>query len=187
MDPNREPRPESVAGGLREDRRRRPMHIVIAFALLMPFWLLLSGHYDTFHISLGVFCCLLVSRGSADLLFGHIGLENKHVVAGRYLTYIPWHFWQIVLSNIHVAKLVLSPRPPINPRIISFPTKLTNDLALVTFANSITLTPGTITLDLINGIFHVHAIDDAVADDLLGGEMENRIDRIFLRREHREE
>jgi multicomponent Na+:H+ antiporter subunit E len=164
----------------REDRRRHLPHIIYTFLLLMPFWLLLSGHYDTFHISLGVFCCLLVSRASADLLFGHIGIANKHIVFTRYLTYIPWHFWQIVLANIHVAKLVLAPKPPINPKIISFRTKLTNDLALVTFANSITLTPGTITVDLVDNTFYVHAIDDAMAEDLLGGEMENRIDRIFV-------
>jgi multicomponent Na+:H+ antiporter subunit B len=59
-------------------------------------------------------------------------------------------------------------------------TKLTNGLALVTFANSITLTPGTITIDLNEHTFYIHAIDNKVAEDLLTGEMENRVEKVFL-------
>ena len=155
-------------------------HFLLAFLLLFLFWLLLSGHYDLFHITIGLFCCLLVSYTSGDFLFVHVGAEDTHLIIPRLLTYIPWHLYQIILSNVYLAKLVFSPLSRLNPRIIPYQTKLTNGLALVTLANSITLTPGTITIDLDDRTFYVHAIDDKVADDLLTGEMEDRVERVFL-------
>ena len=161
-------------------RLEQVRHFSLAFILFFLFWLLLSGHYDFFHISIGIFCCLLISYSSSDFLFVHVGADDTHLILPRLLTYIPWHLYQIFVSNIYLAKLVFSPLSRLNPRILPYPTKLTNGLALVTFANSITLTPGTITIDLDEHIFYVHAIDDKVADDLLTGEMENRVERVFL-------
>ena len=97
----------------------------------------------------------------------------------RMIAYIPWHLYQIIISNFYLAKLVFSPISHLNPHFVPYPTKLTNGLALVTFANSITLTPGTITIELKDNTFYVHAIDSKVADDLLTGEMENRIEKVF--------
>ena len=161
-------------------RREQVRHISLAFILLFLFWLLLSGHYDTFHIAIGIFCCLLISYTSSDFLFVHVGADDTHLIIPQLITYIPWHLYQIIVSNIYVAKLVFSPLSQLNPRILPYQTKLTNGLALVTFANSITLTPGTITIDLDEHTFLVHAIDDKVADDLLTGEMEDRIEKVFL-------
>jgi multicomponent Na+:H+ antiporter subunit E len=98
----------------------------------------------------------------------------------RFSAYIPWLTIQIFKANIHVAALALHPNPPIDPRIIRFKTKLKTDISLVTFANSITLTPGTITMDIIEGEFYVHALDRKVMKDLGTGEMENRIAHIFM-------
>jgi multicomponent Na+:H+ antiporter subunit E len=89
---------------------------------------------------------------------------------------------EIVKANIHVTYLVFHPRMMdlIDPRIIKFRSKkLKSDMALVTFANSITLTPGTITVDVsLDGDFKVHAIDKASGDPL-PGEMEARIAKTF--------
>ncbi len=155
-------------------------HFSLAFVLLFLFWLLLSGHYDLFHVVIGIFCCLLVSYTSSEFLFVHVGAYDTRLIIPRLLTYIPWHLYQIIVSNIYLAKLVFSPLDRLNPRILPYQTKLTNGLALVTFANSITLTPGTITIDLDEHTFHVHAIDNKVAEDLLTGEMEDRIEKVFL-------
>jgi multicomponent Na+:H+ antiporter subunit E len=79
-----------------------------------------------------------------------------------------------------VAYLVLSFKTPIQPSLITFPTKLKKGISLLTFANSITLTPGTITADIRGGGFYVvHALDRKVADDLLTGEMEDKVAHIF--------
>ncbi|MEA1922081.1 MAG: Na(+)/H(+) antiporter subunit B [Pseudomonadota bacterium] len=163
-----------------QKRLEQVRHFLLSFILLFLFWLLLSGHYDIFHISIGVFCCLLVSYTSSDFLFVHVGAADSHLIIPRLLTYIPWHLYQIIVSNIYLAKLVFSPISRLNPHFVPYKTKLTNGLALVTFANSITLTPGTITIDLNDNTFYVHAIDSKVADDLLTGDMENRIEKVFL-------
>ena len=163
-----------------QKRIEQVRHFTLVFGLLFIFWLLLSGHYDLFHISIGVFCCILVSYASRDFLFIHVGAEDTHLIIPRLLLYIPWHLYQIIVSNIYIAKLVFSPLDHLTPRIMPYQTKLTNGLALVTFANSITLTPGTITIDLNEDTFYIHAIDNKVADDLLTGDMENRVEKVFL-------
>lgn len=152
---------------------------LITFLLLLPFWLLLSGHYDLFHISIGIFCCGLVSFLSTDLLFSSANIASHHIVIGKFLLYIPWLIYQIILANILVAKLVLSPKLKIEPQVFSFKTKLKTDLAQTTYGNSITLTPGTITIDVKDDEFYVHALAGNFADDLLTGEMEKRISIIF--------
>jgi len=75
--------------------------------------------------------------------------------------------------------MVLHPKMPIDPRIIEFRTKLKSELAVTTMGTSITLTPGTITADVSDGKFCVHALTQKVTDDLLSGEMENRIAAIY--------
>ena len=160
-------------------RLEQVRHFSLSFILFFLFWLLLSGHYDLFHITIGIFCCLFVSYTSSEFLFVHVGAGDSHLIIPRLFTYIPWHLYQIIISNFYLAKLVFSPISRLNPQIIPYKTKLTNGLALVTYANSITLTPGTITIDLEESTFYVHAIDNKVADDLLTGDMENRIEKVF--------
>jgi multicomponent Na+:H+ antiporter subunit E len=150
-----------------------------AFSILFALWLVLSGHFDPFHISLGVICSALVAYLSHDLLFSDFRWGRSLGIACRFMSYIPWLFYQIILANIHVAKMALHPRMPIDPAIIQFETRLTSELALCTLANSITLTPGTITVDIRDGKYFVHALTHVVADDLLSGEMEKRVAFIY--------
>ena len=101
-------------------------------------------------------------------------------MAGKnFILYLPWLIYQIYLANLHVVYLVWHRGMPIDPKIIRFKTKLESDLALVTLANSITLTPGTITLDIRDGEYYVHALSKKVADDLLTGDMQNRVAKIY--------
>ena len=152
------------------------------FSILFVFWIILSGRFDYFHISLGIISCGIVAHVSHDLLFTERKHENLLLQITRFLRYLPWHIYQIFVSGIYVAYLALHPRMSslIDPHIIRFRTKLKRDLSLMTFGNSITLTPGTITVDIQDGHFYVHSIDRKVADDLLSGEMEEKVARIFL-------
>jgi multicomponent Na+:H+ antiporter subunit E len=141
-----------------------------------------SGVFDAWHLSLGVISCALVTYMSHDLLFQREKFQKKDITETiRFIKYIPWLIYQIILANIHVAKVVLHPKMNdlIDPHIIKFKTKLKRDMSLVTFANSITLTPGTITILIREGEFFVHALDMKVAGDL-PGEMEERVAHIFL-------
>lgn len=155
--------------------------IVLCFAAMFPFWLILSGRFDAFHVSLGVISSLLVGWFSGDLLFSALGGRKWSTLTWGFMKYIPWLLLQIFLASLHMLKLVFHPRMKelIDPRVVRFKSKLKDELALVTFANSITLTPGTITVFVdLDGEFRVHAIDRTCAE-ALPGEMERRVSRIF--------
>jgi multicomponent Na+:H+ antiporter subunit E len=165
-----------------EKKRFHWLNFLATFTLLFAFWMLLSGFFDLFHLSLGVICSLLVSYASHDFLFTQTNLKNlaeRHRAGGKFLLYLPWLIYQIYLANLHVVYLVWHPKMPIDPKIVRFKTRWRGDLVLVTMANSITLTPGTITLDIREGEYYVHALSKKVADDLLGGEMQYRVGKIF--------
>jgi multicomponent Na+:H+ antiporter subunit E len=157
------------------------MVFLSTFIILLAFWILLSGRFDLFHLSLGIISCALVSLLSRDLLFSRKVSRNDLSQFVRFSKYLPWLFYQIVLANLYVAYLVLHPKSAqkIDPHIVRFKGKLKTDMAVTTFANSITLTPGTITLLVEDGFFYVHAISKKVADDLLTGEMEDRVAEIY--------
>jgi len=80
----------------------------------------MSGRFDYFHLSLGIISCAIVAHISHDLLFKDIKAKNRHIEVIRFIKYLPWLFYQIVLANLHVAYLALHPGMPklIDPHII---------------------------------------------------------------------
>ena len=158
------------------------MAFIATFTILFGLWIQLSGLFDIFHLSLGVVSCIIVARTSGDLLFSKKRFERKHFyLLSRFVRYLPWLIYQIILANIYVMKLALHPKMSvlIDPHIVRFKTRLKEDLPLTTFANSITLTPGTITVLIKEDYFYVHSISKKVADDLLTGEMEQKVSEIY--------
>lgn len=151
----------------------------VTFVLLLIFWVAFSGKFDAFHFGLGLASCLLIALLSHDLLFHDLSGKNKLRTVGRFFLYIPWLIYQVILASLHVAWLVLNPKG-LHPQIVTVKTKLRSDISMVTFANSITLTPGTITMDIQNGTYYVHAISQETADGLLTGDMENRVAKVFF-------
>ncbi|MCD6294404.1 MAG: Na+/H+ antiporter subunit E [Deltaproteobacteria bacterium] len=172
----------SRSGGLPEHPAPRPIFSrIITFIVLIGVWVILSGKFDLFHLSLGLISCAIVTILSGDLLFPETrtGGLFRHILP--VINYVPWLLYQVVLANLHILYLVFHPRMMelIDPQIIRFDSTLKKEISLVTFANSITLTPGTITMYVsVEGAFQVHAIDKASADPL-PGEMERRIARAF--------
>lgn len=151
-------------------------------AFIMFFvWLLISGKFDLFHITFGVICSLMVAFFSSDLIFPTLSMKKVIIEWPQFILYIPWLLYQVFLANFHVMYLVFHPRMMdlIDPGIIRFRSRLKNELALTTFANSITLTPGTITVYVTDyGEFEVHIIDQ-ISGQALPGEMEAKIERIY--------
>ena len=156
-----------------------------AFIILFVFWIVFSGHFDTLHVGLGVVCSAVVAGLSYDLLLPDSLTSSTLVRAWRFLLYVPWLLYQVVLANLHVVALVIRPKN-IRPQIVRFKTELKSDLAKVTLANSITLTPGTITMDILGDDFYVHAVSDEAAKSLRSGDMERRVAHAFLELEHME-
>ena len=165
-------------------KKTRFQNFVGTSVILFVFWMLLSGKFDAFHLTLGAICCALVAYLFHDLLFANVRVGDMRVVTARFIAYIPWLLQQILLANIHVASLVLRRRMPIDPQVVKFKTKLETDISSVVLANSITLTPGTITMDIKDGVFYVHAVSHKVADELNAGEMEDRVAHIFMEADH---
>ena len=144
------------------------------FAVLYGIWLVLSGIWEPF----------LMISGAVASLFVVVIAHRMDVVDGeghpvqltwRALTYYPWLFWQIARSNARVMRLVLSPRSAISPRADWIPANQKTAVGLVTFANSITLTPGTVALSVLEDRIHVHALESSGIDDLKAGEMNRRV------------
>ena len=155
------------------------MRRLAVFFLLLGFWILCSGYFDPLHLGFGLVCTALVTAWSADLLLPAGRAPGTWTMARRGLAYLPWLLYQIVLANLHVVYLVIFPRE-LRPQIVRFRPRLGSDVALVALANSITLTPGTVTLDIEDGQFWVHAVSDKVAADLREGDMERRVAHVFL-------
>jgi len=144
-------------------------------------WIVLSSRFDAFFLILGVIASCLVAYFSGELLFPGTKVKRPFRRWLKFLGYVPWLIYQIFKSGVHVLRLVFHPRMMelIDPQLIRFRSKLTSDVSRTTFANSITLTPGTITVFVnLHGLFTVHAIDSESAESL-PGEMEERIARVF--------
>jgi len=154
---------------------------ILTFVIMALVWVLFSGKFDLFHLALGLGSCLIVAAFSNDLLFPS-GIKPTLIIRWlRFAGYIPWLFYQIFLANLHVLYLVFHPRMMelIDPQIIEFDSQLKSDISRTTFANSITLTPGTITVNVsVLGKFKVHCIDE-VSGRSLPGNMEVRIAAVF--------
>jgi multicomponent Na+:H+ antiporter subunit E len=152
-----------------------------AFSLgvfLTAIWLLLSGHYTPLILAFGVgsvvFVVWLARRMDVVDHEGHP--VQLTAAAPRFWL---WLGWQIVVSNIAVARAVLAPRLSIDPRMIEVDAPQGHDLGRVTFANAITLTPGTVSVRVTDGgRILVHALTAASADDLASGDMARRTTRM---------
>lgn len=144
--------------------------------VLMGIWLLLSGHYDPLLISLGV-----VSVGVTVWIAARLNVVDHeghpiHIVL-RLFTYFPWLFWEIVKSNVDVARRVLSPSLPVSPRVFTVDSSQKTSVGRTIYANSITLTPGTVTIDVIGGRLEVHALTTESAEEVKSGRMDARVTR----------
>jgi len=144
--------------------------------VLFIFWLLLSGKFEPFLIAAGagsaIGVVLLARR--MDI----IDRESHPIhLSWRVLGYWPWLFKEIARSGWDVAKIIVSPRLPISPTLVRAPTSQKSTIGVVTYANSITLTPGTISVDVSKDEILVHALTREGADGLLEGEMDRRVAR----------
>ncbi len=143
-------------------------------AVLFALWLLLSGHMEPLLIGLGVASVALsVWIAHRMDVVDHEG-HPVHLTH-RFLTYLPWLAWEIVKANMDVTRRVLDPRQPISPNVFRVPTSQKTELGHVIYANSITLTPGTVTIDIIGDELVVHALTREAAEGVMTGEMDRRV------------
>jgi multicomponent Na+:H+ antiporter subunit E len=150
---------------------------VSLFILLLGLWLAASGHYTTLLITFGVLSC----AGVVTLCWRMkiVDAEGMPVhLLGRALLYIPWITYQVLIANIDVARRVLFPKANVTPQLFEVPTSQKTDLGRVLYANSITLTPGTVSIIVFPDRIKVHAISKQGADSLHEGEMDRQVTRM---------
>lgn len=173
--------PSKTTPSIPSGKERSFTSFILTFVISFGTWLVLSGKFDFLHISLGIVSCLIVAIISGELLVPPQRIRGIFVVWLRFIRYLPWMLYQIFLANIYMMYLVFHPRMMdlIDPRIIRFKSRLTHEMSLFIFANSITLTPGTITVYVtIHGDYTVHVIDKKSGQSL-PGEMEKRVAKII--------
>lgn len=140
---------------------------------LSALWLAVSGVYKPLLFILGG--CSIGLVVWLSLRMDVVGVEhNPGLYFPKLFGYWAWLVGQIISANVHVAKRVLSPRQ-IRPQIIQVPVPQHTAVSRVTYANSCTLTPGTVALEITPEVMTVHALDDASAQGLQSGEMANKV------------
>ena len=155
------------------------MSFLLTAIIMFVFWILLSGELSLILVLSGIASSLFVAYISHDLLIGKVDIGFAAKGFLRFIRYLPWLLWQVIMSNIDLVYRTLHPAMPIDPQIIEFDTKLESDIGIAILANSITLTPGTVTIAAHkNGKFIVHAIAAEPAESLLRGDMQARVEKV---------
>ena len=148
------------------------MKSFILFFILFSLWLLMSGHYNLLIVSLGIiscaFCVYVAKRGK---LIDDEGLPIFFMP--RLLNYLIWLFKEILKSNLSTAKVIINGK--VEPETFTVKTSQVTDVAKVTYANSITLTPGTVTTKIQKGVFEVHALNSDFGKDVRTNEMDKKV------------
>lgn len=150
------------------------MYAVSSALVLYAFWLLLSGYFTAFLMTAGAASAIAVVALARRMEI--VDHEGHPIHLGwRALTYWPWLIIEIVKSAWDVSKVILNPRLPISPTLIRVKTSQKTEVGVVVYANSITLTPGTISVDVGHGEILVHALTREGAAGLQTGEMDKRV------------
>lgn len=149
---------------------------VCLFILLLLFWLVLSPKLTLEAILVGSIVSCLVVLYSQDIVF-----EEKEMPLysfkklKSFIVFIGHLLVEIVKANIDVALIVLNPTMPIQPAFIKVPMMLKNDVNKVIYANSVTLTPGTLTVDVKEDEFIIHALTDSAAEGMVNSIIEQYV------------
>lgn len=159
------------------------MYRIVIFLLLLGIWIVFSGKFDAFHIALGILSSAFITAISGNFYFSNrsksFGARTAELL--RLPGYLLWLLWQIVLSNIHILKLALTPGDikDLNPSLVRIKPKLKTEFGKYMLANSITLTPGTITIEVDGDEMLIHSISKHTADGVKDDTMEKKVAKVF--------
>lgn len=148
-------------------------HKISLILVLSGVWLAWSGHTELLILALGAGSIVFVVWLSAHMKIVDSESVPTTLRYGRVIAYVPWLAREIVKANLDVARRILTPGPlPIAPRFVRVPVSQRTSVGQVIYANSITLTPGTISVDLIDGEILVHALSAEAAAGVADGVMD---------------
>jgi multicomponent Na+:H+ antiporter subunit E len=160
------------------------MTSLVLFAALTVFWFALSGRTDPLFLGMGLVSAGLVTaltQSFVKTVFRGATVPAGDLLrsAGRFGSYLVWLVGRMTVAGIQIAYFVLHPRMPLDPAIVRIPTALTSSLARTIVANTITLIPGTVTINIEEDAFIVHTYVPQAADDLVSGVLQDKVGAIF--------
>ncbi len=158
---------------------------LVVSATLFAFWVGLSSQHTPFFVGMGAVAAVSVAALTHDLVMdavagGRLPWRLLPLRSWRFASYLVWLLSRMIVASVQVAYYVLHPRMPLDPGIVRFPTRLRSRLARTMVANTITLIPGTLTVDLVGDEYIVHTFVPSSADDLISGELQRKVGAIFL-------
>lgn len=143
----------------------------------------MSGFLDLIHIAFGLFTVLSVMYINYELKVYHFFDDDmddlRSLRFGRAFLYIFWMIYQIVMAGFQVVSVIIKPKMPIKPAVLTFRTDLPSAHAKMILGNSITLTPGTLTIDITGDVFIVHALNDKSFEGIVSDEMPRQVLKLF--------
>ena len=155
----------------------------MSFISLMAFWTIMSGYLDAIHLGMGVATVASVMYINFKLKSHRFFdddmndlKELRFLYAGGYII---WLLGQIVLAGFHVVSVIIRPKMPIHTTLVTFRADLPSAHARMILGNSITLTPGTLTIDIEGDKFTVHALDDKSHDAITSDIMPRKVLKLF--------
>jgi multicomponent Na+:H+ antiporter subunit E len=164
-------------------RRGSVEQALALFGLSFLFYLTLAGSVEPFELVTGAITAGVVAAS----LWG-VSLTTPLTLSGtatrllRGLLFVPYLLWEITKANVGIAYVVLHPDLPIDPEVVAFDAAVWSALPVTTLANSITLTPGTLTVDVSRREFTVHTLTENSREDLLGGSLERAVRFVYYGR-----
>ena len=163
-------------------KRRAVRSLAFWTVVLFAIWLSLPERFTPLHITAGLLGSIFIAWANTDLK-----RSRSYLVAwGNALLYFPWLFFRILSSGIHICYLVLHPSLPIRPRLLTYRTEFSNNhAALMLLGNSITLTPGTITVEAGDGELVVHALDGKSEGSVTSDRLSDRVSAVFRSRRNK--
>lgn len=160
---------------------------LVEFLILFAFWVIFSGRFEVEYLAIGAGAAALATFLSRSLVFPRkeegatstpappLGIPRP----ARFIRYVMWFLWEMIKANIQLAWIVIQPRLPIAPAMFHFQSSLTQPVSQVTLGNSITMTPGTLTVVLKDGHYIIHALVPEAAETLITAEMQNHVAEAF--------
>lgn len=167
---------------------RRLIRLAVQWAALFGLWVAFSGDISLEFLAWGGLAAAvaiafseLLFRGTQEHVFPSVPSRFAWYLrtAVRFIVYVPWLTYQVTVASLHVAYLVVHPRIPIEPALVEFETSLLSEPAHVLLAQSISLTPGTITVDAFEGTLLVHSLSRVTRQGLEQGGIQRRVAGVF--------
>ena len=161
------------------------VHMTGLALVLFAFWMVLSGRTETKFVVYGILTAVVTTWVTYPLLLvPNKDGSKKYYVFGfsipKMIMYFFWLMWQLVLANIDVLLATTGQELDIDPKVVRFRFRADNPMASVILANSITLTPGTVTMNVTDdGVYEIHALTVGAAAGVLDGGMQKKVADLY--------